>query len=243
MNPFASFYLQFSRLENTKRFKWPPDFETKFRAAPGVETRLEELKQAGADPEAVVTGIVFVFPALAYRRRGAIARTRKQLKQLQTQVTRLANDLKRIEWRVRAAVSNPLSNAAFWRSSLLNGPKDLTAFHEKWTAARRRTREIEALVHYFRSEADSIKSIPEQWQEYEESNSLEELRRLLRYIKRTNGQHHDDRMADLLQAACNVLGIKASPDDVLTAEGIKKLRQRKLHDLIRDNRGQHPPKN
>jgi hypothetical protein len=55
------------------------------------------------------------------------------------------------------------------------------------------------------------------------------LEKLLIYVKESTGKYHDDWIADLLQAAHDALGKTAN----FSAEGLRKLRQRKLRQIVR----------
>jgi hypothetical protein len=199
------------------------------------------LARAGANPRIVVDAIVAVVSAeLVAVPPDDVTTTQKDLKQLEKQLSDLANDLERIGRKVKETILDPESNAAFWRS-LLNAQRDLLVFHDEWTSAHRRNKEIEAQARYLRAQAAAIKSISKRWLEYEKKlRWMNELYRLLRYVLRTTKRPHDQCVANLLQVACGVLGIKASTAVPLTADGMKKFRRRHCPDL--KNRGQRPPK-
>jgi hypothetical protein len=52
---------------------------------------------------------------------------------------------------------------------------------------------------------------------------------ILRHVKETTGEFHDELMADLLQGAYDALGARES----FSAEKLRKLRQRKLPEIVR----------
>jgi hypothetical protein len=221
---WESFFAQLDQHGITKDqfihlLKWALNFvETgkKIKSAPGVRQRLDELQHAGADPEAVVHGIILSTQA------GAVATTCTQLKQLATQLTRLAKRLERIGREVEATVSDPWCHSAFWRTLLIEGSQDFTAVQERWDGAHQATRRIRAFVGFFHAEAKAIKSISKLFREYGKKSRGEVRVRLSRHVKRVTGQYHDECMAELLQTAYDVMGIKGN----FSSEQVRQLRSR-----------------
>jgi hypothetical protein len=216
-NPLADYPLKEGRLE-----KWLLNFaetKEKIEAFPNVRNCLDELRQAGADPDIVLSGIVLMYP-------GAVPSTKRQLKAVSTRLTRMANRLERISREVEGIVSDPLTHSAFWKAVLLETGTDFTETEKSWGDARYRCNAFKLFVNFFRAEAKALREII---RVYESARRSDSLGPVLRYVKQTTGQYHDERMADLLQAAHDALGVEAC----FSAEQLRKLRQRKLPDVVR----------
>jgi hypothetical protein len=216
-NPLADYFLKEERL-----IAWLLEFAEKRRkieAFPNVRKCLDELRQAGADPDMVLTGIVLIYP-------GAVASTKRQFKALSARLTNLADRLERIYQEVEAVVSDPLTHSVFWRSILLEKDMNLTATEKRRGGARYLCNTFRVFVNFFRAEAKAFRELGRL---YETTRTSDGLGPVLRYVKQSTGQFHDGCMADLLQAAHDALGVKAN----FSAEQLRKLRQRKFPDLIR----------
>jgi hypothetical protein len=203
------------------------DFYTRLQEFPVVKKRLDELQHdafiashdlPGADPYTVVVGIYCVCNAKAY--------PRLQLERIEKRFTKLTKRLEKISLEVQETVLNPPPDLWLWRLRLLKGNFDNTVFDERHTAAEQAIRALKALAGDLHADADSVKSIQRRSREYGTLSWHEELCHLFKYVKRTTGQYREEHVADLLQAACNMLDIETSPDKVFTGEQLKQIRLR-----------------
>ena len=201
--------------------KWLDGMVTRqdeLRSFPGVQKNLDELKEAGADPEMVLCGLMLLSPKAAGSYKKQFAEAHKRL-------STLASRFERISKEVEALVSDPLSQSAFWKALLFEPNPDFTLMERRCGGATIFCKRLKVIVNFLRAEAKVFRTLGS---DYERFAQIDRLGPVLRYVKNSTGEFHDDEMADLLQAAHDALGVQAE----FTAEGLRKLRQRKFPDLV-----------
>jgi hypothetical protein len=201
---------------------WQANFEATKRnvlRAPIVAQRLDTLRKAGADADKVLALLCFV----ATDDSETITRT---FESQQRKLTKLADKLEHISAEIGAVLSNPFNYSEFWINVLSQQMPPEYLNNDKLaglrTAPGNRTK---PLLKLLRAEARRFGALRKK---YRPLHHDAYLGLLLKYVKESTGKPHDDEMADLLQAAHDALGVQAE----FTAEGLRKLRQRKFPDLV-----------
>lgn len=209
--------------DDADSLEWQQRFEAKqrkIRSAPNVQNELNRLAKDGADAAKVLWLVALLVPD-DDRSRIEFLKSRQQ------RLTALANKFERISEEVAAAFSNPLNSSAFvafghFREIVEDFPReaDLKTIS---TAARKRTM---PLLKGLRAEARAFGRMAGIYSRFKRD---EVLGILLRYVKESTGQFHDETLASLLQTAHDELGVEAT----FGAEQLRILRRRNFPELTR----------
>jgi hypothetical protein len=205
--------------------KWAKDFierKKKIEAFPKVCCCLAELQNAGADPQTLLSLLTMIFP-------GAVPKTKKQFKALRERLTSLANRLESLAKEVEAVTSDPLNHSGFYRTLLLEQNKDFSATEKTIGGARYLCNSFKVFVNYFRAEAKAFQELAST---YKDARMSEGIVPVLKYVKQSTGEFHDECVANLLQAAHDAFNVKAT----FSGPILRKLRQRKSPEMVRKRR-------
>jgi hypothetical protein len=205
-----------------KLLKGYEDKMQKIWSSPMVPQLLDDLSEAGADPDTILFGLVIFAP-------DAVASFKKQFKGAHQRLSNLADRFERVSNEVEALVSDPLSHSLFWKAILFESNPDFAATEKRCGGASLLCKRLRVIVNFLRAEAKEFQTMG---RDYEHFRQIDGLGPVLKYVKNATGQFHDERMADLLQAAHDALGVKAN----FSAEQLRKLRQRKFPDVVRKRR-------
>lgn len=210
--------------DDADSLEWQQKFEArqrKIRQAPNVQNELGTLAERGAN-EAKVLGLL----ALVVLEDAEF--TVEFLKSRQKQLTSLADKFERISEEVTAAFSNPFNSSAFvgfgYLREIVNEFPSKEDLERNSTAARNR---IAPILKLLRAEAKEFGRMARIYSPLKRDHALG---RLLRHVKESTGQFHDDNMANLLQAAHDALGVDAT----FSAEQLRKMRMRNFPSLVRN---------
>ena len=192
----------------------------KIKSSPMVPQILEDLRQAGADPQVILLGLIKFSP-------DGVPRFKKQFRDSARRLTNLAARYERISSEVEAFMTDPLSHSLFWKALLfeLKNP-DFTPMEKRCGGARVFCNRLRVVTNFLRAEAGVYRTMA---RDYEGFCEAEGLGPVLKYVKNATGHFHDDKMADLLQAAHDALGV----DAIFSAEKLRKLRQRKFREVVK----------
>ena len=203
---------------------WREPFEAikkKIQRAPVVSDRLKKLKKAGADPLKILAGLAFV---VSNEQDKSITRF---FKSRQRHFVVLANRLRRDSDEIKNTLLNPYNSSRVMK--ILFFPEIFTDFvgpEELQKISSAVSNRMELILGMLEMEANTFGRLK---RKYQSLRRTDYLRGLLRYVKESTGQFQDEIMADLLQAAHEALDM----DVRFSAWQLRKLRQRKLPDVIR----------
>ena len=197
------------------------EFEARKRKilrAPGVEAGLDALKRAGADTDKVLRGIALV--ASGHSLKAA-------LKSSQRRLDAMANKLERVSAEAASTLSNPVNCSGFFKWILIPGlPEEWSGVEERKRQSNSAIMQIKPIINLLRVEAKHFGTLHKK---HDLIRTVVVMGDLLAYVKESTGEFHDERMADLLQAAHDELGLKAN----FSAPMLRKKRQRALPYLVR----------
>ena len=215
-NAVMDYLLQEGRL-----IKWLLDFaerRERIAAFPNVGKRLDELRDSGADPVMVLTGLAMIYP-------GAGPSTKRQFKAARKRLLDLANRLEKVAKEVELTVSDPLIYSEVWKILCIEYGTDFTHAEKTAAGARYYCKWLTIFVNFFRGEAEAFREMGRAYDARRDNGIVP----VLRYVKESTGKFHDDCMADLLQATHDAFGVDAK----FSAEALRKLRQRKSPELVK----------
>jgi hypothetical protein len=191
----------------------------KILSYPIVRQRIEELSRAGADPLTLLMQTALNCPPNDKANIRFFTR-------LQARLTKLADDLERVYKRVDSTVSDPLTYSLVWRAFLIDHSLDFAKADKRFNTALHCSNRCKVFVNFFRAEAEAVAAMH---REYKRAQKIGGIGPIIRHVKQSTGQFHDECVADILQGAYDALGVKGS----FSAGKLKKLRQRHYRELLR----------
>lgn len=202
---------------------WQEEFEARkreIRRFPAVHTLLDTLKRAGADVDKILSGLALV----ATDHADAI---KAMLKSRERHLSALAHKLEHVSTMAGDAIADPLNSSSFFSALMIPySSEKVLGVKELQILSNHARRRVKPILDLLRAEARQFGRFS---RNYDKIMTIAFMGGLLSYVKESTGQFHDQHMADLLQAAHDAQGIKAS----FTAEKLRKVRLRNLPHLVR----------
>lgn len=191
-----------------------------------VQADLDVLKRAGADADKVLLGLAFAVPDNENRFKAMLKSRQRHLSALADRLEHLSDDLGR-------AIADPF-NSSLFRAVLIPGASaDFDASEKLESLSNAARKRIKPILDAVRGEARECMELHRRFDRIETTHYLGGF---VQYVKESTGQFHDERTANLLQAAHDALGVGKS----FTAEGLRKLRQHLFPSLVKKRKEPTP---
>jgi hypothetical protein len=194
--------------------------QTKIQLAPNVQHELDTLARDGANAAKVLALLSLVVP-------GDNKSCIELFKSRKEKLTSLADKVERISKEVENALSDPFNSSAF--VSCISFPelgREFPRPEDRKRISSAASKRIKPILNLLRAEAKQFSGMSRIYSRFKRDGVLESL---LRYIKESTGQFHDETMASLLQAAHDELRVDAT----FSAEQLRILRRRNFPTLTR----------